>query len=326
MAQRKYVFLGLVAVLALVVTGTFAVRELTVTSAETSTATMRLKVTTGGTCEAQKCQVAPGGAFTLVVEGTANSAGHIGFGTQINYDAFFAAGGSYTPTAQASAEIIFTDCSYPGIPVRQHNTMTHIVSHGATAGFPPTFTQCMTGGDFVSLAMTCSTAPSSTELLLVPLSAQNTLGSGYKASPTVNVPAKATNVTINCGEPPDDTATPPPGDTATPEGPTATAAPPTETPTAGPTLPPTATFTAAPPTPTRTATATPGEGDNGDANCDGNITSVDSLWVLWEVADIASITCPGGLANADANKDGNITSIDSALILQYVAELIDHLP
>jgi len=337
MAQRRYLFLGLVAVLALAVSATFAVRELTVTSAETSTGQMRLTVTAGGSCEAQKCQVDPGAVFTLtVVATTANADMHIGFQTQVNYDALVQHGGSYTPTAQANAEVVIATCSYPGIPVRANNTTTHIVGHGATAGFPGGFVPCSSAGNLISLSMTCSPSPSSNELLLVPYSEPgNTTGTAWKsaAEGNPNVIAKTTNVTVNCGTPEPPTNTVPPAtDTPTPEPGT-----PTETPTAGPTAtpsntptagPPTHTPTTAPPTPTRTNTPPVTENcaqvGHGDSNGDGIINSVDSLWVLWDVAAISdALKCP---LNADANKDGNITSVDSTLILQFIADLIDDLP
>jgi alpha-tubulin suppressor-like RCC1 family protein len=89
-----------------------------------------------------------------------------------------------------------------------------------------------------------------------------------------------------------------------------------------PTLPPTctATPTATPATPTRTPTPTP---HAGDANCDGNVNSIDAALVLqYSAGLIASLHCQGA---ADANHDGSVNSIDAALVLQYVAGLLGSL-
>lgn len=91
----------------------------------------------------------------------------------------------------------------------------------------------------------------------------------------------------------------------------------------------TPTQTAPPPsataTPTQTApppSATPA-GVAGDANCDGSVTSIDSLLILQFVAGLLNeLSCAD---NADVNDDGTANPLDSALILQFVAGLIPEL-
>ena len=59
----------------------------------------------------------------------------------------------------------------------------------------------------------------------------------------------------------------------------------------------------------------------GDANCDGQINSVDATLVLQEVAGMIGEVKGGALA--DVNLDGARNSVDSALILQLDAGIID---
>ena len=62
----------------------------------------------------------------------------------------------------------------------------------------------------------------------------------------------------------------------------------------------------------------------GDADCSGDVTSIDAALVLQLTAGLlTSLSCE---EFADADGDGELTSIDSALILQHVAGLIDSLP
>jgi plastocyanin len=66
-----------------------------------------------------------------------------------------------------------------------------------------------------------------------------------------------------------------------------------------------------PPTPGRRA---------GDADCSGNVTSIDAALILQRSAAlIEGVSCED---NADVNLDGAITSVDAALVLQRVAGLI----
>jgi len=58
----------------------------------------------------------------------------------------------------------------------------------------------------------------------------------------------------------------------------------------------------------------------GDANCDGNVNSIDAALVLqYSAGLIDSLACQEA---ADANHSGSVNAIDAALILQYVAGLI----
>lgn len=111
---------------------------------------------------------------------------------------------------------------------------------------------------------------------------------------------------INCEPPP-----PPP--TATP---TATPCPDGKVPANGGCGTPTDT-PEAPPTPTVTPTP---ENVCGDIDGDQNVSSVDSLWALWWVADLVD-EVPVEKAG-DVNDDGEITSLDATLILQFEASLI----
>jgi hypothetical protein len=64
-------------------------------------------------------------------------------------------------------------------------------------------------------------------------------------------------------------------------------------------------------------------GQEGDANCNGRVDSIDAALVLQLGAGmISSVGCN---ALADANDDGRINSIDAALILQYVAGMLGDL-
>lgn len=64
--------------------------------------------------------------------------------------------------------------------------------------------------------------------------------------------------------------------------------------------------------------------ETGDVDCDGEVGSVDALWVLWLVAGtVHNLPC---LPAADVSRDGVTNAIDAQLILQYVAGLIPALP
>ncbi|MEX0786482.1 MAG: PQQ-dependent sugar dehydrogenase [Dehalococcoidia bacterium] len=72
-------------------------------------------------------------------------------------------------------------------------------------------------------------------------------------------------------------------------------------------------------TPTHTPTSPP-PGLPGDANCSGDVSSIDAALVLQLVAAlIGNVGCPD---NADVNGDGRVDAVDAALILQMVAGLI----
>ena len=62
----------------------------------------------------------------------------------------------------------------------------------------------------------------------------------------------------------------------------------------------------------------------GDVNGDGDVDSLDALWVLWWLAGFMPLL-PYPEA-ADVNQDGTIDARDAALILQFEAGLIRSLP
>jgi glucose/arabinose dehydrogenase len=92
------------------------------------------------------------------------------------------------------------------------------------------------------------------------------------------------------------------------------------TPAGGPLLTATPTPSTAPAnTPTNTPTIPPA-GLPGDANCSGDVSSIDAALVLQVVAALIDhLDCVG---EADVNGDGRIDAVDAALILQITAGLI----
>ena len=130
----------------------------------------------------------------------------------------------------------------------------------------------------------------------------------------------AHSIEINCGAPPP-TETPTPTVTLTPTV-TPTPCPEGKVPSNGGcgTPIPTATPTE---TPTVTNTPVPPEFACGDVNGDEQVSSVDSLWILWLVAGIVDELAVPEVA--DLNKDGEIGSIDSLFLLQFSAGLIESL-
>lgn len=79
-----------------------------------------------------------------------------------------------------------------------------------------------------------------------------------------------------------------------------------------------------PPQPTATRTPTPPVALAGDADCSGDVNSIDAALILQLAAGLLTgLPCPAG---ADANEDGRVDAIDAALVLQYVAGLLDSLP
>lgn len=84
-----------------------------------------------------------------------------------------------------------------------------------------------------------------------------------------------------------------------------------------PSLTPTPTFTATPtiaPTPTPTATPDPVV---GDADCDGQLTALDAMFILRYAAELATGPCT--TVAGDVNCDGELTVADTAVVLQAVA-------
>lgn len=61
----------------------------------------------------------------------------------------------------------------------------------------------------------------------------------------------------------------------------------------------------------------------GDADCRGQVNSVDATIILQNTAGLLE-TVPCG-RNAHLNTDALITSVDATILLQYIAGLLDHL-
>ena len=59
----------------------------------------------------------------------------------------------------------------------------------------------------------------------------------------------------------------------------------------------------------------------GDADCSGQVSSVDALFILQHTAGLLSIR-PDCVDKADVNQDDSVNAIDAALVLQHVARLI----
>ena len=59
----------------------------------------------------------------------------------------------------------------------------------------------------------------------------------------------------------------------------------------------------------------------GDADCNGEVTSLDASWILqYSAGLVEKVPCPD---LADVNGDGHVDAVDSAIVLQKVAGLID---
>ena len=93
----------------------------------------------------------------------------------------------------------------------------------------------------------------------------------------------------------------------------------TPTPTSTPTATPTRTSTPTR-TPTRTPTTTPGF-VQGDLDLDGDVDSVDALWVLRLATGLVQ-SAPAPTLAGDVDKDSDVDSVDALLILQREAGLI----
>ncbi len=62
----------------------------------------------------------------------------------------------------------------------------------------------------------------------------------------------------------------------------------------------------------------------GDANCDGNVDPIDTMFILqWSAWLLAALPCS---ANADASRNGGVDPLDALLILQFSSGLIGTLP
>ena len=302
MKRSRMIVLGLTAVFALVAVGFVLVQQLSVTSAA---ATPEMKLTVSdppGVCAGEKCTLDTGASFTLSVEVLkAPAAGYVNLQTFIDYGTDL----TYNKAATAADEIVWPDAS--GV-ILSGQTGPTFVSHSALTGLLPPLPVSTFTGTAVEISMTCSAGASSTVVELIPLADPRAGGQGagfVEADGITQTPASDT-LTINCGA----------GavETETPTGPTATA---TLTGTPGPaTDTPTVTNTPGP----ATATATPPDVILGDVDCDGVVSSLDALWVLWLVALLADeLPCPEA---GDVNEDGMVDAVDALWILWIEADLI----
>jgi len=271
----------------------------------------------GAECADGKCSLEPGASFKLAVnavsipaEGYILAQAWIEFGEALDYK----------PAGATADEVTWPDCEsatalrafwLPG--ERTQTTDAELasgVSIGCLAGLIPPLPPSEHTGELFTFSFNCSAEPSSTEVQLLPAgdARAQTSGAQYSLPPDgAQVIPKVSNLTINCGEGGGVTPTP-----AEPS-PTSDGSTPTDTP-----VQPTATNTSVPPT----ATNTPVAPDNcGDVNDDGEISSVDALFVLQFTAELLTSLPKSG----DINGDGEVTAVDALFILQYVAGLLDEL-
>ena len=156
-----------------------------------------IRLTANG-CTAE-CTFATGESFTLAVEVvTAPAAGYVGAQSFIDY------GGNliYDIDGQLAAdEIVWADCA-PAIALRSQVTPESI-SHSCLSGLVPPLPASTFVGNIVELSLTCSSASSTTTILLV--------ASGVPA-PTAfvledlvtQVTPKVSNLTVTCDDGEDD--------------------------------------------------------------------------------------------------------------------------
>lgn len=308
--NKRILALGSAVVIALLAVTFFMADTLTsTTNAADGGPEMSLTVKDGGTCEGSTCTVAPGADFTLTVEiVTAPAQGYILAQSYI----VFGADLTYTPSALALDEFSWPECTPASLPVRGQLDDESVLSG------------CLTGilvrpvsnyaGNFLNYAMTCSSGTSSTEVQLLEAGHPDALTNGalFKDENDLEIVAKVSNITVNCG------AGAPP-ETNTPTGPTDTPGP---TATTGPSATPTE-------TPEATDTPVPPDQLCGDVDLNETVNSVDSLQILFVVAALTtldSLDAPEnadvGTASSSGNPDGEVTSVDSTFILQHTAGLL----
>ena len=304
--SKKILGFGAVVVIALLAVTLFMADNLTsTTNAAGGGPEMRLTIP-GGDCADGTCTVGNGESFTLTVEVVAFPDG--GYSLAQSYVDM----GSdlvYKPTDAPGDEFVWTEC-LTSVALRQNLNDTGWL-HGCLTGLLPPLPASEYTGTLIELKVNCSEADSTTEVLLIPSGTPPALTNGAVFSDpggTQTVP-KTSNLTVVCGA---GNGVPP---TMTPE--------PTEEPTAGPspTTGPTDVPTDTPEatdTPTPTDTPVPPDQPCGDVDGDGDVTSLDSLFVLWLVADLIDET----EKSADVNGDGVVNAVDAALILQKEAGLI----
>ncbi len=167
----------------------------------------------GGDCDEPlrptECSVPLGEKFDLAVEilaapveGYILAQSFIDFGLDLLYD---------RDAASLSDEMQWPDCV---IGVRAQ-LGDDLVNHGCITGLFPPLPDSHYVGTFVQLSLTCSSAPSSTETMLLPEGDPLGLTSGtafrvISVTESVLVVPKISNLTINCVAPPTPTPTPTP--------------------------------------------------------------------------------------------------------------------
>lgn len=306
--SKKMLGLGIAVVIALLAVTFFMADNLTTTTnAAEGGPEMVLAVKTGAECDGSTCTVAEGAAFTLsVVIVTPPSQGYILAQAYV----LFGSDLVYKPSDLPLDEFSWPECTPASLAVRDQLDDVSVLSG------------CITGilvrpvsnysGNLLNFAMNCSAGPSSTEVELLeagnPVALTN--GALFKDEADAEIIPKVSNLTINCGdvgggdptdtpEGPDATPTATPDESA--DTPTATPDVPVDTPTNTPVVP----------------TATPSDQPCGDVDGDGEVTSLDSLFILWLIADLIEDTPKFG----DVNGDRIVSAIDAALVLQIVAGL-----
>ncbi len=338
--RRRFLVVGGVVVLLLALSTALVVRQLTPTSAETTTAVMSLGVVGGPTTGAvsktdnatpdtthcngmkpTKCTFDPGTTFNLAAYvNTIPTGGYYGIQVEIAWAA--KGGGANLTYTKRTGDFVWgpreqqLNSGHSPIIVgtNQAGTPTNTVFNGAATGtsLEPT---TLAGLTYV-VTLTCpSTATAVNVNLVAPPGTFG--GSGFQnaASGTDVIPAKPqpASLTINCGMPAGETPTPTQApSTATPTQPAGPTSTPTSTGTPGPTATntpvgqPTATNTPVGPTATRTNTPVP------PTNTPPRPTATRT-------------PTPAG-ANGDVNGDGRTNSTDAQLVLQLEAGLRSTLP
>ena len=303
-----YLGFGLAAVSALVAVAFFLAGQTQTTSAAGGGPEMLL---TANGCAAD-CTFANDEKFTLAVEAIEAPAdgyravqSFIDYGSDLTYD---------ISVQSVADDFVWPECEAI-VALRLQASETSVL-HGCLTGLLPPLPTSTFVGNLLELSITCSAANSTTEVQLLPLGDPVALTSGavFITPGGEQVIPKVSNLSVTCGGAP--------VDTPTPEGPTPTTGP-TDTP--GPTSTPApATETPVPPT----ATPVP-DHICGDVDRDGEVSSVDALWVLWFDAGLVEFLLPlkdndnDGEEDriGDIDRDGLVNSIDAALILQIVAGL-----
>ena len=254
------------------------------------------------TCETPAdslCILDDGSAFTVAMIPSTIPAGGYGFWQVfLSYGSLHykpgPLGGGTDDGGEMTWDLSFWPLRAPADPFGDEG----IVGYGNLSDFFPPLPLSQQKTALVTLAMSC-TSGDTLEMRDSDFRPDGSLYGGTEA--TILFVPEVHTINISCG-PPTPTPTPcPDGKEPLPSGGCGTPEP---TPTA---------------TDTPTATPTP-DFACGDVNGDGQIGSVDSLWILWVVAQlIAEVPMPWV---ADPDQDGAITVVDAFLLLQFDAGYI----